>query len=155
MQVKKILNPETGRYVTVGGAKYNELVSRGVLSQSSSAPTKMAKAYVAPTETSYALPGQFKKYPIEKSDIPWGNKKPSSVGQRRKLLENCGESCFLIPSDLKFPICNAEMPCTYNCRGLKGAASRAGEWKYSKVLEKAKQLLTEYDCYVGNKKSKK
>uniref|UniRef100_A0A6C0K5P4 Uncharacterized protein n=1 Tax=viral metagenome TaxID=1070528 RepID=A0A6C0K5P4_9ZZZZ len=145
-QIKKYLNPETHRWVRQGGAVYNDLVHRGVLKPQ--APYKMMPSYKPPTEDSYRVPENFANYPVDHSNISWGQNKPDSVGQRRELFNQCGESCFLIPdpNNLKFPICNKTMPCTYNCRGLRAAKSRAGEWKYKKVLQRAHQLSDRFEC---------
>jgi len=84
---------------------------------------------------------------VDHSDVKWGLKKPQKVGERAFIKEECGESCFLMPEFNKFPICNKTLPCTYNCRGLKGASARAGEWKYKDVLQRSKKLTEEFGCY--------
>jgi hypothetical protein len=151
MEVQKVLNPETKRWIKKGGKVYLDLLKRGILGGPIPQQKKMVAAYVPPVQQSYKVPEQFVDYPIDKSQQAWGAKKPSSVGQRKSLLENCGESCFLIPAQTKFPICNKTLPCTYNCRGIKGAASRAGQWKYTSVLAKAKELSAKYGCYKTKK----
>ena len=151
--VKKYLNPQTGRWVKQGGAVYKDLVKRGVLSPSASQSTqtqtprfKMTAAYKPPADDSYRVPQQFADYPVDRSQTLWGTVKPETVGQRRMVLADCGESCFLIPKDMKFPICKKTKPCEYSCRGLKGAKARAAEWKYGKVLQRAKELSERFGC---------
>jgi hypothetical protein len=146
----KIKNPITGRWIKVGGAKYEELVKNGTIrGGGKNQSKKMVKKFTPPKD--YSVPQKFTKYPVDKSDVKWGEKKPSRVGERRKLMKECGESCFLIPSKLAFPICNKTKPCTYNCRGIKAASSRAGQWKYQKVLEASKKLSEEKGCYKTTK----
>ena len=154
MQVEKVKNPETGRWIKKDGKMFADLVNRGVIKQGTRQLQKTAKAFVPPQ--GYSVPSKFKDYPVDNSENPWGTKKPSSRGQRKTLLEKCGDSCFLIPQELKFPICNKyelDNSCTYNCRGIKGAASRAGEWKYKDVLSKAKELSAKYNCYKNKNKN--
>ena len=97
-----------------------------------------------------------KQFSVDKTQTKWQQKKPHSKKQRKELLEKCKNTCFLIPEKLKFPICNkvssSEKNCSYNCKGVKAAAARAGEWKYHNVLSKAKATATQLDCY--NKKEK-
>ena len=86
----------------------------------------------------------------------WENKKPNTKTQRKVLHEKCGDDAFLLPEHLKFPICNKILrknnKCTYNCNGLKGASSRAGEWGYKRVLKNSKELTKELGCYKNKKK---
>jgi hypothetical protein len=144
--IKKYLNPQTGRWVKQGGAVYKDLVKRGVLSQQAPPRSKMSPAYKPPDQDSYRVPQQLADYPVDHSQTPWGQVKPIRKGDRRAVLADCGESCFLIPKDLKFPICKKTRPCEYSCRGLRAAKARAGEWKYTKVLERAKELSKRFDC---------
>ena len=89
----------------------------------------------------------------------WKEKKPHTKSERKKLLEVCGKDAFLLPQHLKFPICNKvngkNHKCTYNCMGLKGCSSRAGEWGYYNVLKNSKKLTSELGCYVDPSKNVK
>lgn len=142
--IEKIRNPLTGRLIKKGSAIYNELITKNKIKPDAKIEKKV-RPFSVPTE--YKVTEKFKKYPIDREEVPWGTKKPSTVGERRFIRENCGESCFLMPEKNKFPICNKTLPCTYNCRGLKAASSRAGEHKYTKVLEKSKMLTALFNCY--------
>ena len=86
--------------------------------------------------------------------MSWAEKKPHTPAERRKLLETCGKDAFLLPNSLKFPICNkietSKTKCTYNCKGLKAASSRAGEWKYKNVLSFSKKLTDKLGCYKSS-----
>lgn len=149
--VTKVINPKTNRWIAVGGSVYKKLVEQGV--RLDHKKTKESKAFVPIPAQQYQTPTHFEKYPVEKSDTPWGQKKPQRVGDRKKIEKECGSSCFLFKKDstLRFPICNKELPCTYNCRGIKAASSRAGEWKYDKVLKTSKELSKEFGCYKKKK----
>lgn len=147
--VNKVRNPGTGRLVTVGSSLHTKLVKEGVLSQQASVEKKALK--YAPLKT-YKVPSKFPKFPVDRSDEKWGTKKPQSVDQRRFIKEKCGDPCFLLPEFNKFPICNKTLPCTYNCRGIKGASARAGEWKYSRVLEISKKLSADKGCLKNPRK---
>ena len=150
--IKKVKNPETDRWISIGGPTYNDLVSRGVVIKSQK--IKETRAFQPKSSDEYYTPRQFKQYPVDRGVVSWGLKKPEKVGQMKKIYEECGDSCFLYRKnkELKFPICNKELPCTYNCKGLKAASSRAGEWKYEKVLKTSKKLTQDLGCYVGKRK---
>ena len=84
----------------------------------------------------------------------WEKKKPKTMKQRKELHEKCGDDAFLLPEHLKFPICNKvkgkNHKCSYNCSGLKGASSRAGEWGYKNVLKNSKELTRDLGCYKNS-----
>lgn len=142
--VEKIRNPLTGRLINKGSTLYKELINSGKISKTAKVESKVKK-FEAPKH--YNVPQSFKKYPVDREEVAWGIKKPSKVGERRYVKEKCGESCFLMPDKNKFPICNKTLPCTYNCRGIKAASARAGEFKYHKVLDKSKELSSAFGCY--------
>lgn len=87
----------------------------------------------------------------------WKEKKPHTKKERKELFEKCGDDAFLLPKHLKFPICNKitvkNHQCTYNCMGLKGSSSRAGEWGYKNVLKNSKKLTSELGCYSDPSKN--
>lgn len=143
--VKKVRNPETGRLIKINGGVYTSLRERGILSKR---PVVEKKTPEYSPLASYRVPSSFQKYPVDRTDVPWGVKEPHTPQQRRFIKQKCGDSCFLLPDYNKFPICNKDLPCTYNCRGIKGGASpRAGEWGYTRVLERSKQLSRDFKCY--------
>lgn len=142
----KVRNPETGRWIRMGGTAYNELKARGV--NIDTRVKRFVAKFKAPTD--YTVPHEFADYPVVPSTPrKWGMDKPDRIKDRRRILAKCGTSCFLLPDAQKpgFPICNKTMPCRYNCKGIKAAASRAGEWKYDKVLTRAKELSERFGCY--------
>jgi hypothetical protein len=144
--VLKVINPETNRYITVNGSKYCSLEKKGVFISLDNCKTVQQSLTKKP----------FKK--TDKSQQSWDNKVPKTTAERELLLEKCGESCFLEPVEKKYPICNKiindNSKCEYNCKGIKAASSRAGEWKNESVLEKSKQLSKKLECYkTSNQKN--
>ena len=140
---QKVLNPLTNRWIKKEGALYNELLAKGV--RFDNKETRHRPTFVAPE---VVVPKTFQKLPVDKSQTAWGLKKPDKVGQKRRVMKDCGRTCFLAPDELKFPVCNKDTPpCEYNCRGIKAAAARAGQWKYSEVLASARTLGKSLGCY--------
>ena len=79
-----------------------------------------------------------------------GWKSSRKVGSREKLYEKCGSKCFLLPSERKFPVCKSNM-CKVSCSGLVAAKSRAGEWKYRNVYNKADRLIRQKGCTMKSR----
>ena len=61
----KIKNPMTGRWIKVGGVKYDELVKNGMINSNKNVPKKMAKKFTPPKN--YSVPQTFANYPVDKS----------------------------------------------------------------------------------------
>jgi hypothetical protein len=141
-----VKNPLTGRWIKKNGSTFNKLIDKKIKIN-----CKSVKKKTPFKPKSYKVTKSFKSFPIDNTNISWSKKKPNSKGEREYIYKKCGESCFLIPQQLKFPICNKNLPCTYNCRGLKAASSRAGEWKYDKVLKTSKDLTDKFGCYKVKK----
>jgi len=152
-----VKNPKTGRWIKKDGTLYKKLKKEGV--KIPSQPSRERRKFI-PEDLQKSHVKVDKKFSVDREDKPWALKKPHSMKKRKELLEKCTKSCFLLPEKLKFPICNKvseeknqstkkkeSSECVYNCRGIKAAASRAGQWKYKNVLEKAKKLATKLDCY--------
>jgi len=74
----------------------------------------------------------------------WKSQSPRKGVERQKMKQKCGDKCFLLPEQLKFPICNDD--CTYNCSGIVAAKVRAAQFKYEEVYRMADQLLNELKC---------
>lgn len=66
-------------------------------------------------------------------------KTSKNTSSRRHLYNKCGSKCFLLPSELKYPICNSQ--CHINKEGVHAAYVRAREWKNDAVAKKALHLL--------------
>jgi hypothetical protein len=82
----------------------------------------------------------------------WRASMPSKGRERHELKEKCGDKCFLLPGEEKFPICpsprltQGQSPCQIDCRGLVAAKARAREYKYEDVASKAEELLKECEA---------
>ena len=155
--VLKVLNPKTKRFITVNGTIYCNLEKAGVDIPLKN--TRSVKDFEPVHDKKVKKVSINKKMNVDRSDVSWGEKKPQKIKERNELLDKCGKVCFLIPEEKKFPICNKltseKSPCEYNCKGLKAASSRAGEWKYKNVLENSKKLTKDLDCYKAKETSKK
>ena len=75
----------------------------------------------------------------------WSQSQPHTTSDRRRLLEKCGEECFLLPHKHppKFPICPKDK-CLIDCQGVNSAYIRAKQWGYQEVAKKAKKLQTQH-----------
>lgn len=158
--VYKIKNPKTGKLIKKHGVIHNKLVEEGVdLSKEKSVRKRKFKANEKEDKEHLKNLTINKSFKVDKSNDSWKEKKPHSKKERKDLMEKCGEECFLIPSRKKFPICNKitdkNSECSYNCKGLKAASSRAGEWGYKRVLKTSKRLTKELDCYKEKSTTKK
>ena len=155
--VLKVLNPKTKRFITVNGTIYCDLEKAGVHIPLRN--TRSVKEFEPVHDKKVKKVSADRKMKVDRSDVSWAEKKPTSTGEREKLLDKCGKVCFLIPEEKKFPICNKitseKTPCEYNCKGLKAASSRAGEWKYENVLKNSKKLTGDLDCYKSKKEEPK
>lgn len=154
--VYKIKNPETGRSIKKGSKIYKELEEKKkITGKEKTSRRRKFKAVLdkdAPKEVKVN-----RSFNIDREG-EWEKKKPKTIKQRKELHERCGDDAFLLPEHLKFPICNKvkrkNHKCTYNCSGLKGASSRAGEWGYKNVLKNSKNLTKELGCYKSSSSKK-
>jgi hypothetical protein len=79
----------------------------------------------------------------------WASRSPTRGAERHQLKKDCGNKCFLLPGEEKFPICQSPRMtggvsnCTPDCTGIESAYIRARQYKYDDVAEKAKALLKE------------
>jgi len=84
----------------------------------------------------------------------WGAKSPARVSKRLDLYRGCGSSAFLLPNSRrpeqsKFPVmqkCARTCSCTYDCRGVRSAMSRAAQHGYRDVERKALALGRKLGC---------
>jgi len=143
-------NPQTGRPIRVNGATWKRLVAEKIIDSKKKYPTFTQKKFVPPVYET--LKNFASSLPVDKSNESWELKVPKKKGEREFIHEKCGSTCFLIPSQNKFPICNKTLPCTYNCRGLNAATSRGARYGYTEVAEKSKQIKETLGCYKNPKK---
>jgi hypothetical protein len=87
----------------------------------------------------YVLPADSSK-----PGMGWKQIAPKLISERRELYANCGPNCFLMPNELKFPICSKQMDCKINCSALNSANVRAGQYKYPDVQRKAADMYYEH-----------
>lgn len=77
----------------------------------------------------------------------WGARSPTRGRERHQLKQECGNKCFLLPEEEKFPICasprmsGGKSSCEVDCGGVQAALVRARQWGYEDVAKKAEQLL--------------
>jgi len=144
-----VRNPQTGRPIKVGGPTYNRLKEQNKqIQQQKKIQKSKFRASDDDLVSSVIRLGRNKR--VDYGTESWESKKPKTKKEREEVLRKYGKSCFLIPDKLKFPICN-KSDGAYNCKGLKAASSRAGQWGYKKVLEKSKKITKKLDCYVKKK----
>jgi hypothetical protein len=77
----------------------------------------------------------------------WAVSAPQRGKERKELLMTCGEKCFLMPNEKKFPVCAAtrvSKECKYDCRGIISAKIRAKQYKYPEVAALAEKLEKMY-----------
>lgn len=68
----------------------------------------------------------------------WKKASPKPGSQRVAMMSKCGKKCFLSPKNLKFPICRTN--CVEDCRGIAAAKSRASQYKYTAIANRASAL---------------
>ena len=74
----------------------------------------------------------------------WGVDKPQRGVERHELHDQCGSKCFLRPATEGFPICprlESGRGCTVDCRGVHAAYTRARQYHYDDVADKAAHIL--------------
>lgn len=142
-------NPETNRLIKIDGPTYNRLIKENKLKNNKQVIQK--QKFQAKLDQLVKSKIRLKKnIKVDKGNESWESKKPKTKKERENVLKKYGKSCFLIPEELKFPICNKD-DGAYNCKGLKAVSSRAGQWGYKNVLDKSKKLTQKLDCYVKKK----
>ena len=93
----------------------------------------------------------------------WRDMKPSKKG-RKTYKKKYGSRCFLLPRQLKYPICDKKTG-KMNCKGLLAAHYRASlsirrklkpkTYSYRKINKNAKKLAKKIKCNWTKRKSKK
>jgi hypothetical protein len=135
-QKETVINPRTGKSITVGGKVYNQLVKDGVIKGDE---VKMLRNPAQP-----AIPLDKVKMTDEHSERikklqstaaktiqakGWKDLAPKKGKERALLKEKCGDACFLRPEDNSYPICaklsETEGECRISCSALAAAKNRA------------------------------
>ena len=93
----------------------------------------------------------------------WRDMKPSKKG-RKTYKKKYGSRCFLLPSQLKYPVCDKKTG-KMNCKGLLAANYRAAlsirrklkpkTYSYRKITQKARKLAKKHKCNWTKRNSKK
>jgi hypothetical protein len=90
----------------------------------------------------------------------WSQMKPKRGAEREALIKKCGDACFLIPQERKYPICSKDKKCQPSCNSILSAMNRARmvsgkatkygnkslAEKHHKIFEEAKLLKGKYKC---------
>ena len=89
--------------------------------------------------------------------LRWRDMKPHTRRERKNMLRKYGSRCFLLPKELKYPICN-KFTGNIECVGLSAAQSRAAlsiyrklkpkTYSYKKIRKTAKQLRKKRGCLL-------
>ena len=82
-----------------------------------------------------------------RTDCGWRAAAPKTLEQRRRLLARCGKRAFLDPANLKYPVMAKSGPCVIDCRGLRAAKSRAGQYHHRSLEKKATRLGRRVSCH--------
>ena len=127
---KKLVNPETGRLITVGGPTHMRLMSHPkghVINPRTGRKIKIG----GPSFTRLTFPNKSL----------WSHVQPRTVKSKSKMQATCPQ-CFLLPKEKKFPVCTSG--CKFNCQGALAAQRRAAQYGYTSVEKKAKALRQKY-----------
>ena len=139
-----VKNPETGRYILVGGSTYISLKAKGVkFGPSSSFKRKARKTSTSPKKrksspkrkTSHKRKSSKKTH---KSPTKYRHHKVHSSAEKA-MKAKCGPTCFLVPKSMKYPVCKPD--CSVDCKKVKKGASRlkkAGYKHVAKMMKAAK-----------------
>lgn len=108
-----------------------------------SSPKKVIKRKSSPKRKT--SPKKVQKKKEEKPEwTKWSYLAPKTKAQRQELIQICGSSCFLLPQQLKFPVCTPD--CKVSCKGLIAARIRARQWNYPEVDKKVSQYYEKANC---------
>lgn len=88
----------------------------------------------------------------------WKEVFPKKGRERKEMIHRCGSICFLLPSQLKFPVCRMsrrscaadrekQCECIIDRRGVIAAKFRAKQYGYTEVEAKADRLLKYLDSH--------
>ena len=153
-KINKVINPLTGRWISIGSDTYNKLLKKGVNSNKNKIKKSLKSSKRSKDNITKKQENDIYKLNIDtniKKNVSsqtkgWGKAAPKRGKERNILYDTCGPSCFLIPKDKSFPICKLvekKKDCKIDCRGLASAKVRAGEWKYDNILKFSKKLYND------------
>lgn len=147
--VQKVKSPKTGRLIKVDGPAFRNL-SKAQQSRARKMKRVTRPARHAPKKqhVPVATISKIKRTLNVRASHGvegWLKNKPKLRSDRRRKLENCGAGCFLMPKQLKFPIC-PKQSCAVDCKALLAAKIRARQWGYSQVARAADRIARHRKC---------
>ena len=90
-----------------------------------------------------------------KKILRWKDIKPHTQSERKRVLRKYGKRCFLVPKELKYPICNKRTG-KVECKGILAAQNRAAlsvyrklkpkTYSYKRIMNKAKRIRKTRRC---------
>jgi len=120
---------------------------------------------IKPEKLPFGGKRKSKRKTVKKKTIKpkfWRDMKPSKKG-RKTYKKKYGSRCFLLPSQLKYPVCDKKTG-KMNCKGLLAANYRAAlsirrklkpkTYSYRKITQKARKLAKKHKCNWVKSKSK-
>ncbi len=117
----KILNPATGRCVKKTGT-----IGKKLLGQQSKAKAVKTSPQVA-TGKKIVAPKLVSGQVAVRTEEWQKHRKPRNGKERKTLYDKCGDKCFLIPEEHKYPVCagKGNISCDYDCDGVRAARNNA------------------------------
>jgi hypothetical protein len=142
---KALKSPKTNKVVSPARPRKAVTFSRSTKSPSPSpVPIKPPKKVAKKTASTSPKKTVKKNQDSPRGAAGWGKDSPKPGKERHALKDKCGEKCFLLPKDEKFPICpklGIGKDCKEDRRGLIAAKIRAKQHGYDKVYAEADKKL--------------
>lgn len=147
--VEKVKSPKTGRLIKLDGPAFQRLSkAQQKKAKASKRVTRPARKAPRKQRVSLSTIKKLKKTvnaAVTTGVAGWEKNKPKLRSDRRRKLEQCGSGCFLMPKQLKFPIC-PKNSCAVDCKALLAAKIRARQWGYSQVGRAADRIARMRKC---------
>lgn len=148
--VERVVNPETRRWITVGGATYWDLVGKGYklsemrrLGSRQREPPQRRQSKDSGVRSVVPMMEMRVARGKNRRSRSWTDDAPRRGRERHALLDKCGRTCFLNPDNEAFPVCSRlgiGQDCDLDCRGVYAAKLRARQWGYENVEKQAEKL---------------
>ena len=145
-----VINPLTGRKILIGGPTYKKVF--GTLPKGPSLEKVLKKIPKTRESKVKSLKSEMKKLKEGRGERTrgWRATAPQKGKERHELKRKCGDKCFLLPGEEKFPVCPSlrytNGKCQVDCRGVTAALVRARQYGYPEVAKKAVKLEKKYKC---------
>ncbi len=86
---------------------------------------KTEKKLRAPRKTAQKKQKKQAKEPHTARQISaaaWDLRKPKTTRERLMVASKCGQDkCFMVPAELKYPVCGKDLSCDVDCDGVRSA----------------------------------